>query len=330
MAPAPIGPGLAVEAASGLPLGDWFARHIFKPLGMAETGFLAPQAVGDRLVPLHARLPDGSLTPLPVSFNGGAAPEFDSGGGGLTSTAHDYLRFTRMLLNGGMLDGARVLKPETVALMTQNHIGDLRAGVLETTVPGMSSSMEWFPEMTAKWGLGFLINPETTADGRTAEQPGLGRHRQQLLLVRPGKGRHRRADDAVHALRRPGGAGGTGGVRAGGLREVEPPAAGAIGPRPLSTLCSFGSGDQTEAGRFTISKFKGSHTIKATTPTVEPIKLRRSALLKEPPVKIAGSINTIRMAAPPTITAANSSSTEARLLIRRSKRYRAAGITLVT
>ena len=160
--------GLAVEAASGISLADWFGRHIFKPLGMANTGFIAPQDSGERLVPLHARLPDGSLTPLPVSFNGGAAPEFDSGGGGLTSTASDYLRFVRMLLNGGALDGARVLKPETVALMTQNHIGELRAGVLETTVPGMSSSMEWFPEMTAKWGLGFLINPETTADGRSA------------------------------------------------------------------------------------------------------------------------------------------------------------------
>jgi CubicO group peptidase (beta-lactamase class C family) len=160
--------GLAVEAASGLKLGEWFARHIFKPLGMAETGFIAPQDVGERLVPLHARLPDGGLTPFPVSFNGGTSAEFDSGGGGLTSTAHDYLRFTRMLLNGGSLDGARVLKTETLAEMTKNQIGELRAGVLETTIPGMSSSMEWFPEMTAKWGLGFLINPETTADGRTA------------------------------------------------------------------------------------------------------------------------------------------------------------------
>jgi CubicO group peptidase (beta-lactamase class C family) len=157
--------GLAVEAASGMTLGDWFARHIFAPLKMADTGFLAPS---DRLVPLHARLPDGSLTPLPVSFNGGKDAEFDSGGGGLTSTAADYMRFVRMLLNGGTLDGARILKPETVALMMQNHIGDLRAGVLETTVPGMSSSMTWFPEMTPKWGLGFLINPETTKDGRTA------------------------------------------------------------------------------------------------------------------------------------------------------------------
>jgi CubicO group peptidase (beta-lactamase class C family) len=160
--------GLAVEAASGMPLATWFQQHILGPLGMADTGFVSPQAAGDRLVPLHARTPDGGLVPLPVSFNGGATPEYDSGGGGLTSTAGDYLRFVRMLLNGGSLDGVTILKPATVAEMTRNQIGELRAGVLETTVPGMSSTMQWFPEMTAKWGLGFLINPETTADGRTA------------------------------------------------------------------------------------------------------------------------------------------------------------------
>lgn len=160
--------GLAVEAASGQSLASWLQDHILGPLGMADTGFFAPQAVADRLVPLHARTPEGGLMALPVSFNGGATPEFDSGGGGLTSTAHDYMRFVRMLLNGGNLDGQQILKPETVAEMTRNQIGDLRAGVLETTVPGMSSTMAWFPEMTAKWGLGFLINPETTKDGRTA------------------------------------------------------------------------------------------------------------------------------------------------------------------
>ena len=160
--------GLAVEAASGQSLASWMQDHILGPLGMADTGFFAPQTVADRLVPLHARTPEGGLMALPVSFNGGATPEFDSGGGGLTSTAHDYLRFVRMLLNGGSLDGQQILKAETVAEMTRNQIGDLRAGVLETTVPGMSSTMEWFPEMTAKWGLGFLINPETTTNGRTA------------------------------------------------------------------------------------------------------------------------------------------------------------------
>ncbi len=157
--------GLAVEAASGVPLGDWFSRHIFAPLGMADSGFLAPQAAGERLVPLHARTPEGGLMALPISFNGG---EYDSGGGGLTSTAPDYLRFVRMLLNGGSLDGAQILQPATVAEMTRNQIGDLRAGVLETTVPGMSGRIEWFPEMLAGWGLGFLINPQPTADGRAA------------------------------------------------------------------------------------------------------------------------------------------------------------------
>ena len=160
--------GFAVEAASGEPLAAWFQRHILQPLQMTDTGFHSPKAAGARLVPLHTRTPEGGMMPLPISFNGGESPEFDSGGGGLTGTAQDYLRFARMLLNGGSLDGARILQPETVAEMTRNQIGELHAGVLETTIPGMSSSMTWFPEMTAKWGLGFLINPETTADGRTA------------------------------------------------------------------------------------------------------------------------------------------------------------------
>jgi methyl acetate hydrolase len=159
--------GLAVEAASGMKLSEWFQRHIFAPLGMADTGFTTPQAAGDRLVPLQARTP-GGMVAMPVSFNGGAGAEYDSGGGGLTSTAQDYMRFVRMLLNNGALDGARILSADSIAEMTRNQIGDLRAGVLETTVPGMSSTLEWFPEMTAKWGLGFLINPETTKDGRTA------------------------------------------------------------------------------------------------------------------------------------------------------------------
>ncbi|WP_310496646.1 serine hydrolase domain-containing protein [Sandarakinorhabdus sp.] len=158
--------GLAVEAASGMPLGDWFARHIFGPLGMTDTGFGFDEAVKARLAPLHVRTPDGGLVPMPVHFGGGDAAEFQSGGGGLTGSAHDYLRFVRMLLNGGSLDGARILKAQTVADMTRNHIGPLRAGVMETNVPGFAGRIEWFPEMTPGWGLGFMINPDPGPDGR--------------------------------------------------------------------------------------------------------------------------------------------------------------------
>ncbi len=160
--------GQAVEAASGMTLGDWFAAHIFAPLGMTDTGFGFGDAVKARVAPLHARMPDGNLVPFPVHFGGGESAEFHSGGGGLTGSAADYLRFVRMLLNGGELDGARILQSETVAEMTWNQVGDLAAGILKTNLPGMTSDFDFFPGMRCGWGLGFLINPEPGPDGRAA------------------------------------------------------------------------------------------------------------------------------------------------------------------
>jgi CubicO group peptidase (beta-lactamase class C family) len=95
-------------------------------------------------------------------------PEFHMGGGGLYGTAPDYIAFIRMLLNKGSLDGNRVLKPETVALMAQNHIGDLNVTKLPTAMPPLSNDVELYPEQDKKWGLSFLINTKRTAEGRSA------------------------------------------------------------------------------------------------------------------------------------------------------------------
>ena len=84
---------------------------------------------------MHARRPDGSLQAR-SPFEMPQEPEFFMGGGGLYSTGPDYLRFLRMLLGGGQLDGAQVLRPETVAEMGQNQIGDLNVGLLKTAMPG--------------------------------------------------------------------------------------------------------------------------------------------------------------------------------------------------
>ncbi len=73
-----------------------------------------------------------------------------------------------MLLAGGGLDGARILKPETVAMMAENQIGDLQAGVLQTVQPTASNDVDFFPGMSQKWGLGFLINSEDSRHGRKA------------------------------------------------------------------------------------------------------------------------------------------------------------------
>jgi CubicO group peptidase (beta-lactamase class C family) len=94
-------------------------------------------------------------------------PEFHMGGGGLYSTAPDYIAFLQMLLQGGSLNGARILKPETVALMGENHIGDLEAGVLKTTTPERSNDVDFFPGKSLKWGLGYMINVDGVPEGRS-------------------------------------------------------------------------------------------------------------------------------------------------------------------
>jgi CubicO group peptidase (beta-lactamase class C family) len=120
----------------------------------------------ERLVAMHARQPDGSLQP--IEFEIPQEPEFFMGGGGLYSTGPDYLRFVQVFLHEGRLNGAQVVKPETVALMAQNQIGDIKVGLLETVQPESSNDAEFFPGMVKKWGLGFMINTEDAPTGRSA------------------------------------------------------------------------------------------------------------------------------------------------------------------
>jgi len=156
--------GKAVERASGQSLGDFFAEHIFAPVGMTDTGFaLAPDRRA-RLVGMHARAADGTLGPIPFELP--QDPEFQMGGGGLYGTAADYLAFERLCLNQGRVNGRQILRPETVRLMSQNAIGELEVRLLETAVPAYSNNAEFFPGMRKKWGLGFMISPEPVPGGR--------------------------------------------------------------------------------------------------------------------------------------------------------------------
>ena len=100
----------------------------------------------------------------PMFLGGG---EFDSGGGGLVSTAPDYARFLRMILRGGELDGARILTEESVAEMSRNQIGDIRAGYMGSSMPDLAAPFDNFPDQHTGWGLGFLINPEQGPAGRS-------------------------------------------------------------------------------------------------------------------------------------------------------------------
>jgi len=158
--------GKMVEKVSGERLESYFHERIFGPLGMADTSFKLSPSQRERLVAMHARGDDGSLKP--IEFEMPQEPEFFMGGGGLYSTGPDYLKFVRMFLNHGSLDGKTVLRPETVAMMEQNQIGDLRVVMLKTVAPGSSTDAEFFPGMVKKWGLGFMINTENAPTGRSA------------------------------------------------------------------------------------------------------------------------------------------------------------------
>lgn len=158
--------GLAVEAASGQTLDAYFRDHILTPLGMKDTTFVPNAAQVARRASLHFRLPDGGLMPAP--FDMPKAPEVWSGGGGLFSTAHDYARFLRMLLNGGELDGVRVLSPKTMADLATIQTGDTRAGALKSSAPQLTNDFDLFPDMHTGWGLATLINPEPAPTGRSA------------------------------------------------------------------------------------------------------------------------------------------------------------------
>jgi CubicO group peptidase (beta-lactamase class C family) len=158
--------GRAVEAASGQALDVYFREHIFGPLGMTETGHLLRPEQRTRRADMHQRAADGRLSR--VAFETPQEPEFFGGGGGLHSTAGDYLRFARMILGRGRLDGQQLLRPETVDLMGMNQIGALTVGALRSVLPERSNDAEFFPGTVKRWGLGFLITTEDAPGGRAA------------------------------------------------------------------------------------------------------------------------------------------------------------------
>ncbi len=119
--------GRVVEVVGGLPLGAYLKREVFDPLGMPDTGFTVPPPEHARIAEPFATDPD-SAAPITV-FDARLPAALESGGGGLFSTAADYARFLRLLLNGGTLDGVRLLGRKTVEAMTADHLGALpRAG----------------------------------------------------------------------------------------------------------------------------------------------------------------------------------------------------------
>jgi len=123
--------GALVEKVSGRTLPDFLNERLFRPLGMKDTGFWPPEAARSRVATVYERGPEGRLQPAKGLRDGEPftplhlAPTLASGGGGLYSTTADYARFMQMLLNGGQLDGVRVLSRKTVELMMANHLNHM-------------------------------------------------------------------------------------------------------------------------------------------------------------------------------------------------------------
>ncbi|MDD3763549.1 MAG: serine hydrolase [Nevskiales bacterium] len=158
--------GRLVEAASGQKLGEYLSANVLGPLGMSDTAFKLRDDMRARLATIHARLPEGGLAPMDLEVP--QEPEFEMGGGGLYGTVGDYLKFVRMLLNGGSLDGRQILRPETVEQMASNQIGDMDVPSIKSANPMFTNDMPLPPEIPHKWGLGFLINTRPLPTGRSA------------------------------------------------------------------------------------------------------------------------------------------------------------------
>ena len=124
---------------------------------MNDTAFTMTDDMRSRRATMHQRGEDGTLTPMP-DFELPPDPEQHMGGHGLYSTVGDYMKFIRMILNGGEGEHGRVLTPEMVEMMGQNGLGDMKIKLLPGVLEHLSNDAEFFPGMPKSWGYTFMIN----------------------------------------------------------------------------------------------------------------------------------------------------------------------------
>src|SRR5262249_26445778 len=153
--------GRVVEVVSGKPLDEFFAERIFKPLDMKDTGFFVPEEKWDRFTGSHGENKESkklTVTEPAAKSRFRTKPKLLSGGGGAVGTARDYLRFCQMMLNGGELDGVRILKKETVAEMIKNQLED----------EAMKAKNSGKADVGEGFGLGFgvQVGQDNPATGR--------------------------------------------------------------------------------------------------------------------------------------------------------------------
>ena len=179
--------GRFVESVSGQTLEAYLQEHILQPLGMRETSFLLPPEKLPRLARNYQRDDEGALQLQPRVQP--PAPAFFNGGGGLFSTAPDYLRFTQMILRRGLAaNGERILSEASISEMAKNQTGSLDAGRIYTTMPTRSRNVDFHPGAHDQFGLGFLINPAPYANGRSAGSLAWGGIRNTFYWIDPARG----------------------------------------------------------------------------------------------------------------------------------------------
>jgi CubicO group peptidase (beta-lactamase class C family) len=160
--------GRVVEAVSGQSLADYIDEHIAGPLGMTSTTRRMSDEQRANSTPIHVRGEDGAWTATDIDW--AQEPDYWGGGHFLYSTPRDYLRFQRMLLGGGTLEGVQILEGSTVDDAFRNHIGDLYWPASQPTAhPELSAQVDLGPGL--KWGLGLLLNEEQ-APGMRAPMSG--------------------------------------------------------------------------------------------------------------------------------------------------------------
>jgi CubicO group peptidase (beta-lactamase class C family) len=154
--------GRAVEVISGKPLDEFFAERIFTPLDMKDTGFYVPADKLERFAVNYGPTKEGGLRAIdsPATSAYRKKPKLFSGGGGLVSTARDYLRFCQMMQNGGELDGKRVLRADTVKMMTKNQLP--------------AEAMRHQADAGAGFGLGFSVRVKGAPNGPALGEYGWG------------------------------------------------------------------------------------------------------------------------------------------------------------
>jgi CubicO group peptidase (beta-lactamase class C family) len=158
--------GYLVQKLSGMSFGEFLRTRLFEPLGMVDTAFWCPPEKLDRFTSCYQPRQGGGLK---VQDDGQAStyarpPELESGGGGLVSTVHDYMRFCRMMLNGGTLEGVQILSPKTVQLFSLNHLPDGKE-LADMAPPGMFSEAGYS-------GAGFSIGCGVNVDVAKTRLPG--------------------------------------------------------------------------------------------------------------------------------------------------------------